>query len=336
MKSARLALVALVALVTAVAVCACAAPTTTGTADATPRATLPVPAGVVDPARPAPADTGGSAPACDPTASSFAPTGPLPKPGQMPPGSPMAGVYARGVLRVGVDQNTYNWGYRDPATGQIVGFDIDIARAVAHAIFGRDNAIQFVAITAAQRIPYLQDGKVDLVADTMTITCDRLRQVLFSSVYYEAGQQVLVPRTSAVRGIGDLGGRRVCAAAGSTSIANIAAPPPKLAPPAPMIPVAVADWTDCLVLLQQGQVDAISTDNAILAGMVAQDPNTKIVGPAFTDEPYGLAMSKGSQRFVEFVNAVLAEMRVDGEWAAIYHRWLPGRVPQPPVARYRD
>jgi polar amino acid transport system substrate-binding protein len=321
---------ALVAAVAAVALSACATTTRTpGTAGPTARATVPMPAGVVDPAPRASAGSGGVDRSCDPEASSLAPSGPLPTPGHMPAGSSMARIHNRGVLRVGVDQNTYNWGYRDPATGQIVGFDIDVARAVAHAIFGSDGHIQFVTVTAAQRIPAIQAGTVDLVADTMTITCDRLRQVAFSSVYYEAGQQVLVPRTSSARGIGDLGGKKVCAAAGSTSIANIAAQPSH------PVPVAVTDWTDCLVLLQQGQVDAISTDNAILAGMVAQDPNTKIVGPAFTQEPYGLAMSRNDPGFNRFVNAVLARMRADGEWASIYRRWLPGSAPVPPVAQYQ-
>ena len=333
MRSARLALVA---AVVAAALSACATTTNTaGTAAPAPSATPPRPAGMLDPASPAPTSSGKPAPTCDPEASSPAPSGPLPEPGHMAAGTPMATIFNHGVLRVGVDQNTYNWGYRDPMTGQIVGFDIDVARAVARAIFGRDNAIQFVAITAAQRIPYLQQHKVDLVADTMTITCDRLQQVAFSSVYYEAGQQVLVPSTSTAQGIGDLGGDKVCAAAGSTSIANITDPRIVKASPPP-VPVSVADWTDCLVLLQQGQVDAISTDNAILAGMAAQDPNTKIVGPTFTHEPYGLAMSRDASDLVRFVNAVLEKMRRDGEWAAIFHKWLPGPVPAPPVARYRD
>jgi len=326
----RTARAALVALVVAAALSACATTAAPpGTDGPAARATVPMPAGVVDPAAPPTVDSGGSDGGCDPTASSLPPSGPLPTPGHMPAGSTMAQIQQSGVLRVGVDQNTYNWGYRDPATGQIVGFDIDVARAIARAIFGGDDHIQFVAITAAQRIPAIQQNQVDLVADTMTITCDRLQQVAFSSVYYQAGQQVLVPRSSSVRGIDDLGGKKVCAAAGSTSIANIAARPSH------PVPVAVTDWTDCLVLLQQGQVDAISTDNAILAGMVAQDPTTKIVGAAFTHEPYGLAMSRNDPGFNRFVNAVLAKMRSDGEWAAIYRKWLPGAVPAPPVARYQ-
>ena len=124
----------------------------------------------------------------------------------------------------------------------------------------------------------------------MTINCDRWQQVNFSTDYYDAGQRVLVPEHSAVKGIADLGGKKVCAAAGSTSIVNIAA-----ATSHP-VPVSVTDWTDCLVLLQQGQVDAISTDDTILAGLAAQDPNTTLVGDRFTSEPYGLAIARRTHR----------------------------------------
>jgi polar amino acid transport system substrate-binding protein len=293
-----------------------------------PAVVAPRPVGVQDPAVVASA-SGGPAVACDPLAS-LRPSGSLPAPGAMPAGSTMAAIAARGRLVVGVDQNSYLFGYRDAGTGQIVGFDIDIARQVARAIFGDPNRIQLVAITSAQRIPYLQAGTVDMVARTMTMTCDRWRQVSFSSQYFDAGQRVLVPRTSTVKGIADLSGKKVCATVGSTSIRNIAT-----APSHP-VPVAVNDWTDCLVMLQQGQVDAISTDDTILAGLAVQDPTTHLVGARFTSEPYGLAFPQKSADFVRFVNQVLAQMRADGTWSAIYTRWLGASAPAPPAARYQD
>ena len=90
------------------------------------------------------------------------------------------------------------------------------------------------------------------------------------------------------------------------------------------------------MLLQQGQVAAISTDDSILAGLAAQDPWTRIVGPRFTDEPYGLAISKQHPDFVRFVNAVLERLRGNGQWAASYARWVGTPVPAPPPARYKD
>jgi polar amino acid transport system substrate-binding protein len=287
------------------------------------------PLGVQDPAV-IPSSSAGPVQNCDPRASLRPPQN-QPAPGAMPAGSTMARIAASGKLRVGVDQNTFLFGYRNPATGQIEGFDIDVARQVAKAIFGSADKIQLIAITSAQRIPYLQDGKVDLVADTMTINCARLQQVYFSTVYYEAGQRVLVTKGSTAKGIDDLGGKKVCAAAGSTSIANIAASKAK------PVPVAVQDWTDCMVLLQQGQVDAISTDDTILAGMADQDPNLQLVGPKFTEEPYGLAMSRNASDLVRFVNGVLDDMRADGTLHEINVHWLKGNAPTGvPPAKYQD
>jgi len=319
------------AFIAAVLLGACAAPGSGPTPATTASARVPVPAGVqIGTPTPTSSSSAAPAPACDVYASGPRPPATMPAPGAMPAGSTMAAILRRGHLNVGVDQNTYRFGFRDPATGQIVGFDIDIARAVAKAIFGDPSKINFVAITSAQRIPYVQNNTVDLVADTMTVTCQRLTQVQFSTIYYDAGQSILVRKDSTVRGPADLGSKRVCAAAGSTSIQNIAALPTH------PVPVAVADWTDCLVMLQQGQVDAISTDDTILRGLAAQDPDTKLVGDNFTKEPYGLAMSLNKPDLVAFVNGVLQQLRTDGGWAAIYVKWLGGPAPTPPAAGYKN
>jgi polar amino acid transport system substrate-binding protein len=322
---AVLSLAVVAAAVLATAGCASG---TASTPSPAASANVPVPQNVSDPAKPPAAAAAGSA-SCDPYAS-LRPSGSLPSPGAMPSKSAMAKIYQRGTLKVGVDQNTFLFGYRDPASGKIIGFDIDIAREVAKAIFGDANKIQLVAITSAQRIPDVRDGTVDMVAETMTVNCDRLKQVDFSTIYYDAGQRVLVPKDSTANSIADLGNRKVCAATGSTSIQNIAA-----APSHP-IPVSVADWTDCLVMLQQNQVAAISTDDTILEGLAAQDPNTKMVGAPFTDEPYGIAISQDNPDLVRFVNGVLEQIRSNGRWAAIYSQWLQVNAPAPPPVRYKD
>jgi len=265
-------------------------------------------------------------PACDPTASSLRPSGPP----QVTPGSFMARIRARGYLIAGISQSTYPFGFFNPLNGNTEGFDIDVVHAIAKAIFGNPNKVEFKAISDAQRIPEVQSGGVDIVAHTMTINCARLQDVDFSSVYFSAGQQVMVLKDSRAKSLADLGGKKVCATAGSDSIAKIKATPSH------PIPVVVTNFTDCLVLLQQDDVAAISTDNSILAGLATQDPWTKIVGPVFTSEPYGLAISKQHPDFVQFVNAVLQQMRTDGQWAADYARWVGTPVPAPPPARYRD
>jgi polar amino acid transport system substrate-binding protein len=263
---------------------------------------------------------------CDPEAASLAPAGPP----SVTSGSFMAKIRARGYLIAGVDQSTYHFGFLNPLDGHIEGFDIDMIRAVADAIFGNPNQVEYKAISDAERIPDLGNGSVDIVAHTMTITCARLKQVDFSSVYFDAHQRILVPDNSTVASVADLSGEKVCVTKGSDSGGTLSLPSGKTQP----IVVSVPYWTDCLVMLQQGQVAAISTDDSILAGLEAQDPFTKIVGPELTDEPYGLAISNQHPDFVRFVNAVLAQERADGAWAASYARWVGTPVPRPPTARY--
>jgi polar amino acid transport system substrate-binding protein len=271
---------------------------------------------------------------CGDKLASLRPLSPMPKPGGMPSDSTMAKIVQRGKLIVGVDQNTYNVGFRDPFTGDIQGFDIDLARGIATALFGSPDAIQLRAITSDQRVPMLKSGEVDIVVRTMSITCDRLVDVNFSAVYYEAQQQVLVKKNSGFTGMDSLGGKRVCATKSSTSLRNIANAPAK------PVGVSVSDWTDCLVMLQQGQVDAVSTDDVILAGMAAQDKYTEVVGPSIAAEPYGMAIPKQNEDFVRFVNGVLEQLRANGTWTASYRRWLdgliPGPPPAPPTPRYKD
>jgi polar amino acid transport system substrate-binding protein len=263
--------------------------------------------------------------ACNPYASSLSPSSPTP---QVTSGSFMATIRKRGYLIAGVDQNTYHFGFRNPFNGQIQGFDIDMIKAVAQAIFGNPDQVHYKAIPDSLRKQDVENGTVDIVAHTMTITCDRLKDVYFSSVYFNAVQRVLVLKTSKATSLADLRGQKVCATSGSDSLAAITA--------AGAIAVPVAYWTDCLVLLQQGDVAAISTDDAILAGLQAQDPWTTIVGPAISQQPYGLAISKKHPDFVRFVNAVLDQLRTDGQWKTSYAHWIGGSVPAPPQPQYAD
>ena len=266
---------------------------------------------------------------CDPTAASLRPP---PGPPRVTPGSFMAKILARGYLIAGVSASTYNFGYFNPIDGQYEGFDVDMIRAVAKAIFGNPDKVEYKAITDDQRKPDIINGTVDIVAHTMTISCDRLKSLDFSSVYYEANTRVLVLKNSTATGLASLGGQKVCATAGSNSAGIISNYPvtPRL------VLVATPQFTDCLVLLQQGQVAAISTDDAILAGLKAQDPFTKVVGPLLAPQPYGLAISKQHPDFVRFVNAVLAQERADSGWTHSYARWVGTPVPAPPAAKYAD
>jgi polar amino acid transport system substrate-binding protein len=250
----------------------------------------------------------------------------------MPAGSLMHTIQDRGYLLAGASPDTLHFSSIDPATNGFSGFDIDILSEIARAIFGEDGHLRPRSVPVAGVIPRLQQGSVDIVAHTLTINCERRRQIDFSTQYYGAGQRVLVRIDSPVQGIQDLSGKRVCAAKASTSLTNIK----KLNPKA----VAVGDTenSDCLVDLQEGRVDAVSTDDTILAGMLAEDPYAKVVGARFSDEPYGLALSRQHPEFTRFVNGVLDRMRADGTWQAIYNRWLLSiaPTPAPPPALYGD
>ncbi|WP_245665969.1 glutamate ABC transporter substrate-binding protein [Actinoplanes subtropicus] len=287
------------------------------TAAATPGASAAAPAATPDTS-------------CNPRAS-LRPTGALPQPGHMPAGSYMAKIQAQGRLILGTSQDTLLFSSRNPFTGKVEGFDVDMGRQIAQAIFGDPNKLQIKVIGYDKRVSSAKDGSVDIVADTMTANCARWKDVNFSSIYYEAGQRVLVSKDSPVKSIDDLGGKKVCAASGSTSLDNIAKAKSK------PIPVAKASFGDCLVAFQQNEVDAISTDDTILAGMAAQDPYARVVGVPFTQEPYGMAMSKAHPEFTQFVNAVLAKNRENGTWTATYKKWLGafGAPPAPPVAEYK-
>jgi polar amino acid transport system substrate-binding protein len=245
------------------------------------------------------------------------------------PGPSVAAIRRRGHLRAGVDQNTLLLGYANPLHGQrIEGFEIDLLHELSRALFGKPNRIQYHALTTLERLSAVQNDTVDILADAVTINCSRAAQVDFSSVYLSAEQRVLVPSDSPARSLDDLRGKRVCSTQGSTSIAALHKYPS-------VIPYPVPQRTDCLVALQRGEADAITSDDAILLGFKAQDPYTKLIGGAIEPEPYGMAISKRNPDLVRWVNRELARMRADGTWERLYRKWLPG-APRQPQVHYRD
>jgi len=238
----------------------------------------------------------------------------------------------RGRLIVGLDIGSNLFSFRDPINGEITGFDVDVAGEVARDIFGTPSQVEYRILSSADRITALQNNQVDIVVKTMSITCERKELVNFSTEYLSANQRILAPRDSAITQAADLSGKRVCAATGTTSLDRVRQinPPP--------VVVEVVTWADCLVALQQRQVDAVSTDDTILAGLVAQDPYLHIVGPSLNEEPYGIGVSKDNDGLVRFVNGTLDRIRRDGTWNTLYRKWLSvlGPAPAPPVPRYQN
>lgn len=280
----------------------------------------------------APAVTRGAG-SCDPRALSPAPAPGFPASAQ-PAGPALSRVLDQKYVRVGIGLDSPPFAFPGPDGGP-QGFDVDIAREIARDLFGDPARAVLVPVPNDERESAVLKGRVDLVAETMTVTCDRASRVGFSSIYFEAEQRLLVLSVPAggrppIDGPEDLADRPVCVTEGSTSLLNV------LALPGPPRAVVTREWNDCLTLLDQGIADAVSTDHAILDGLQSSNPFTRIVGPGFSPEPYGLALPPGADDLARAVNAALARVRGDGTWVRIYDRWLGYRgSTTPPLARYR-
>ncbi|NNH75941.1 glutamate ABC transporter substrate-binding protein [Nocardia uniformis] len=261
----------------------------------------------------------------DPTASL--------RPGAVRDRAALDAIRTRGRLLVGLDPGSNLFSFRDPATGTLQGFDVEIAREIARDLLGDPEKVEFHMLGSAEREQALQNHTVDVVVKTMTITCERRQRVSFSTSYLQAHQRVLTVRDSGITGLSDLAGRRVCVVSGTTSLDRIR----RLQPAASIL--TVPSWADCLVVLQQRQVDAVSTDNTVLAGLAVQDPLTAVVGENLSTEQYGIGIPKDRDDLVRFVNGTLERIRGDGTWSRLYRRWLEpqlGNAAIPPPPRYQD
>nr|WP_238845543.1 glutamate ABC transporter substrate-binding protein [Nocardia terpenica] len=266
------------------------------------------------PAKAAPAQTSSPVPptpgpTCDNPTASLRPDGST-------HGPAIDAIRARGRLLVGLDPGSNLFSFRDPISGTLAGFDVDIAKEIARDLFGDPERIEYRILNSADRERALEEHTVDVVVKTMSITCERRRNVDFSTVYLMSHQRVLVVKNSGIGGLADLAGKRVCVATGTTSLDLIRRDQPAAAI------VTVPAWADCLVVLQQRQVDAVSTDDALLAGLAVQDPYTEVVGDNLSVEPYGVGIPKGNDDMVRFVNNTLDRIRTDGTWTRLYQHWL--------------
>ncbi|KKC49086.1 MULTISPECIES: glutamate ABC transporter substrate-binding protein [unclassified Paenibacillus] len=228
----------------------------------------------------------------------------------------------RGKLIVGVKYDTKLFGLKDTASGNVEGFDIDISKAIAKKIFGDESKIELKEVTSKTRIQMLDNGDIDLIVATMTITDERKKQVDFSDVYFKAGQSLLVKQGSPITGLKDITkDSKVLGVKGATSIKNIEDKVPGLRV------MQFENYQEAFAALKAGKGDTLTTDNAILYGMAKQDPGYTVVGGTFTDEPYGIAAKKGNTDLVALVNETLKEMKDSGEYATIYEKWIGEKPP---------
>ncbi|MGX4201722.1 transporter substrate-binding domain-containing protein [Bacillus sp. JK74] len=229
----------------------------------------------------------------------------------------LASIKDRDKIIFGVKTDTRLFGLKNPSSGDIEGFDIDISKQLAKDILGDEKKAEFKEVTSKTRIPMLQNGDIDAITATMTITDERKKEVDFSDVYFEAGQSLLVKKGSSIKSTEDLGkGSKVLAVKGSTSSQNIR----EKAPDASVL--EFENYAEAFTALKAGQGDALTTDNAILYGMADENKQYQLTGETFTDEPYGIAVKKGQSGLVKEINASLKKMKADGRYEKIYKKWI--------------
>lgn len=236
-------------------------------------------------------------------------------------GSTMLNIISKGRLVVGVSNSIPLFGELDPVSGVISGFDADLAREIAREVGLREEQIEFFPMNVEDRIPYLQQGIVDMVVLVMTITPERKELLEFSRPYFLAGQSILVEKTNrSISSLKELNGKRVCVMANSTNEAALR----QLSPTTEL--VYRSDFPTCIAAMKRGEVDAVSSDDIVLAGYVSEDDSLVLAGGQFTQEPYGVAVPKGDTDFVELINKVINDMIDDGRWGKLYYQYL-GDIP---------
>lgn len=221
------------------------------------------------------------------------------------------------VITWGVKVDTNLFGYYNIEAGEIQGFDIDIAEALTKEIGGDNARAEFVEVTSKTRIPLLKNGNIDAIAATMTISEERLEEVDFSDVYFEAGQALLAPENTDITQVSDLTAEdTVLAVKGSTSAQRIR----EHAPDTNIL--ELENYSEAFTALQSGQGEAMTTDNAILLGIMENSPGYTIAGGTFTEEPYGIAINKGQEDFLNEVNAGLETLIANGTYDEIFNKWF--------------
>jgi len=262
----------------------------------------------------------------------YAPLSPLPSPAELKQHATgkLRDILDRGTLVAGVDENTLLLGYRNPSTNALEGFEIDLIRAIATALFGSDQGtVQFKTVTTEQKVSFVAKGKVDLTVSAVSITCKRrdgdskTPGVEFSAPYFHTAQKMMVRASSDIQKLADLDGKTVCVTSGSTSRDVLAQYELKVTED------VVATRTECLADLQAGKTDAIFTHETFLWGFQAQDPDTTVLSNELSQQYYGVTISKDDDDvdLVRFVNAVIQTQRAGqgdrpSQLQLSYDRWF--------------
>jgi ABC-type amino acid transport substrate-binding protein len=232
---------------------------------------------------------------------------------QFPADTTLGKIQKAGEITIGVKFDVPPFGFKNPQTNEVEGFDVDMGTFIAEELGVEPK---FIEAISDNRIPFLERGTVDLILSTMTINAERDMEIDFSEPYYIAQGRILVPKGSDIKGLEELGGKGVCTALGSTYEETIRTE-------APDADLKLVDtYSECLELLQNEAIDAISTDDVILTGMIIQDDSLEMVGDRLTVEPYGVGIKDGDKQLKGFVDGVLKKAEEDGRWEDTYQKWV--------------
>jgi ABC-type amino acid transport substrate-binding protein len=233
---------------------------------------------------------------------------------QFEPNTTLGKIQEKGEIVIGVKYDVPPFGFRNPETNEVEGFDVDLGRAVAESLGVEPK---FIEAISDNRIPFLQKGTADLILSTMTINAERVAEINFSDPYFIARGRILTTKDNAdIKGVDDLAGKRVCTVLGSTYEATLK----QQAPDADL--QLVDTYSECFESIQNGSVDAVSTDDVILTGMIIQDDSLQLVGEELTQEPYGAGIKKGDEQLTDHVNGVFSDFKSDGRWQDLYQEWI--------------
>jgi glutamate transport system substrate-binding protein len=242
-------------------------------------------------------------------------------------GTTMARLKDAGTVKVGTKFDQPLFGLKN-LEGKPEGFDVEIAKLIAGEMGIAPDKIEFIEAVSANREPFIQQGKVDFVVATYTINDKRKQVVDFAGPYYEAGQDIMVAKGNpeGIAGPDDLAGKKVCSVTGSTPAENIRTNYPE----AKLTEFDV--YSKCAEALKNGQVQAVTTDNVILLGLISQDEEAfELVGKPFTKEPYGIGLKKGDTEFRTFINDTLEKIEQDGRWKAAWDATAGKVATEPPT-----
>jgi glutamate transport system substrate-binding protein len=242
-------------------------------------------------------------------------------------GTTMARLKSAGKVTVGTKFDQPLFGLKN-LEGKPEGFDVEIAKLIAGEMGIAADNITWVETVSANREPFIDQGKVDFVVATYTINDKRKQVVDFAGPYYEAGQDIMVAKGNpeAIKGPEDLAGKKVCSVTGSTPAENIR----ENYPEAKLTEFDV--YSKCAEALKGGQVQAVTTDNVILLGLISQDPEAfELVNKPFTKEPYGIGLKKGDTEFRNFINDTLEKIEQDGRWLKAWKDTAGKVAPEDPT-----